>query len=202
MQKFYTDKTKIFECNISVDGTSIKETKTRLLLQFPNNKTLLFHGKINESGKCEIVVPALKHIDECEGEAILEVIAESTYFESWRDKFELKTDKRVVVEVVESEKEIIQETITEPRVAVVIKEDVEEPKAKPVVKKQTAVISEEYRNFKKYLRENEINFNNFVKNKKAFVSLMLEYKKETFSSKEEISIIVENIKEEARLLKS
>jgi len=198
MQKFYTDKTKIFECNISVDGTSLKETKTRLLLQFPNNKNLLFHGKINESGKCEIVVPALKHIDECEGEAILEVIAESTYFESWRDKFELKTDKRVMVEVVESEKEIIQETITEPRVAVVIKEDVEEPKAK----KQTAVISEEYKNFKNYLRENEVNFNKIIKNKKEFVSLMYGYKKDTYSTKEEIAIIVENIKEEARLLKS
>jgi len=192
MQKFYTDKEKIFECNVNVDGASLNETKVRLLLEFTDNTNLLFHGKIGEYGKCKILVPALKEMRHGKGKAKLEVIAESTYFESWDDDFEVETEKKVTVEVVEKEKDVISETV-KPRVAVMMTEVKEEPK-KP--------INPAYKKFKNYLRENEVNFNKIVKNKESFLNLIREYKKATNSSNDDITLIVEEIQIEAKLLKS
>lgn len=197
MQKFYKDKAKLFECNISVEGADINETKARLVLEFPNNRNLLFHGKIGDYGKCEILIPALKELEECEGEVVLEVIAESTYFESWRDNFELKTHKKVMVEVVEKENKVISETL-KPQVAVIINKTTE----KFETKQKQSKISPEFKKFRTYLRENEVNFNKIIKNKTEFFKLLHEYKKVTNSTKGDITIIVEEIKEEAKLLKS
>ena len=198
MQKFYTDKPKIFECSISVsDGVALNETKTRLLLEFPNKRNLLFHGKINENGKCEILVPALKDIAECEGNAVLEVIAEETYFEPWNDKFKLETNKKVVVEVTDKEdRELILAEDAKPQIAVVIKEEVVKPEQKKVEENRN------YLKFKTYLKENNIRITSVIKNKKKFLTLLREYKLNTKASKEEVILIVEEIQREVKLLKS
>lgn len=199
MQKFYTDKPKLFECNVAVDGAALNETKVRLVLEFSDNKNLLFHGKLNERGKCEILIPALKGIEETEGNAILEVIAESTYFESWKDSFQVEKEKKVTVEVYSDDKEVIKEDKT-PKVTVVETEIKKEVAPQP---KPTHSMSPAFKKFKNYLREHdEINFNKVVKNKKEFIALLAEYKKATNATKNDISMIVEGIQEEARLLKS
>jgi hypothetical protein len=119
MQKFYRDKSKLFECNISVDGANINETKARLVLELPNDRNLLFYGKIKENGKCEIKIPALKEFEESNGTVILEIIADSTYFESWRDTFELETNKKVTVEMIEKNDNIIVEKKIVPHVQII-----------------------------------------------------------------------------------
>lgn len=188
MQKFFTDKSKLFECNIMVDGANLNETKARLILEFPNKRNLLFHGKIDKSGKCQIVVPALKEMEECEGNALLEVIAEKTHFESWQDKFKLETNKKVQVEVYEEpEKEVITEEV-KAQVEVVV--EIEEE------------ISPNYKKFKDYITENKINLDTTIKSKKAFFGLLREYKTETNATKEEIISVVEDLQKEIKLLKS
>jgi len=183
MQKIFKDKSKLFECNISVDGADINETKARLILEFPNKRNLLFYGNIHSSGKCKVVIPALKEMEECEGTVLLEVIAESTHFESWRDKFQLETNKKVQVEMVENDKELIAET-TKPKVAVMV-ETVEE-------------VNPNYIRFNKYINENNININSKLKDKNEFFSLLHDYKKKTNSSKEEIMFVVEELKKVAK----
>jgi len=182
MQKFFRDKTKLFECNISVDGARLNETKARLILEFPNKRNLLFYGNIDESGKCSVTIPALKEMDEAEGNVILEIIAESTHFESWRDKFKLETNKKVVVEMVEPRKEIVETKIV-PRVEV-INEELEEP----VVKNKTLD------NFNAYVNENKINIDSALKNKSAFLNLLVEYKRDKNLTKEDIFNVVNEIK--------
>jgi hypothetical protein len=161
MQKFYKDKAKLFECNISVDGANLNETKARLILEFPNNRNLLFHGSINKSGKCEIVVPALKELDECEGKAVLEIIAESTFFESWHDNFMLETNKKVVVEMVERDDKILENT-SKPKVQVMIESTEIDEQTKLDV-------------FKKYVNENHHIGENSI-TKKMCVDLLKEYR--------------------------
>lgn len=181
MQKFYTDKAKLFECNIAIDGANLNETKARLVLEFPNKRSLLFHGNINKNGKCEVMIPALKEMDECEGNVLLEVIADSTYFESWSDKFKLQQNKKVVVEVFDSEKDIINE----------------DKKIKPIVNIITEDIVEHidtYANFKKYVVENKININQIVKSKDNFFKLLREYQKDSGVTKEDVKEIVNEIK--------
>jgi|JFJP01.1.fsa_nt_gi hypothetical protein len=182
MQKFFTDKTKLFECNISVDGANINETKARLILEFPNKRNLLFYGDIDTNGKCKVVIPALKEMNECEGTVLLEVIAESTHFESWRDKFQLETNKKVQVEMVESQKEVIIEN-TKPRVAVIVDNVVE--------------INPTYKKFDKFVNENKININSVMKNKTEFFNTLYEFKNRYNASKEDVVIIVEELKKVA-----
>ena len=57
--KLYTDKSEIFECNVSLEGASIKNSKLRAILKF-DDKNLMVEGKINSNGKGKIIFPKLK----------------------------------------------------------------------------------------------------------------------------------------------
>jgi len=99
--KLYTDKSEIFECNVSLEGASIKNSKLRAILKF-DDKNLMVEGKINSSGKGKIVFPKLKNISE-EGEVgkmELEVIAEDAYFQPYKEVFKVETSKKATVEVL------------------------------------------------------------------------------------------------------
>lgn len=100
MYTFYTDKTEIFECNIQLQGAKIKDSRTRLILE-SDDHNLIFYGTIDSNGKCTIPVKKLKSVlsENVTGKVKLEVIAEDTFFEPWSDSFEIKTNKKVTVEV-------------------------------------------------------------------------------------------------------
>jgi hypothetical protein len=189
MQKIFKDKTKLFECNIYVDGTKLSETKARLILEFPNNRNLLFHGDIDKTGKCEITIPALKEMEECSGRAVLEVIAESSYFETWSDDFELETSKKVRVEMVDkSDKKVLEEEIKKaPRVEIITESAPETP------------INENLNKFKTYVKENNVPILSVVKDKEKVLNILFEYKKKHNLTKE---TIVEIANEINRLKKS
>lgn len=174
MQKFYRDKSKLFECNISVDGAKINETKARLVLEFPNERHLLFHGKIDKNGKCEILIPPLNEMEECEGSALLEIIAEQTYFESWRDDFTLATNKKVVVEVFNEGKPIIENRGI-PKVSIITESVVDE-----------IIVVDEHVNFKQFITESNIDYDSAIKNKRKYLNMLVEYKKNSGLSTKDI----------------
>ena len=99
--KLYTDKSEIFECNVSLEGASIKDSKLRAILKF-DDKNLMVEGKIKSNGKGVIIFPKLKRISE-EGEVgkmELEVIAEDAYFQPYEETFSVITSKKATVEVL------------------------------------------------------------------------------------------------------
>ena len=100
MYKLYTDKTELFECNISLQGASLKKSKARLVVE-TQDYSLLFNGTISKSGKCEIPIRKLKGLidEDTSGNIRLEVIAEDTFFTPWESSFEVETSKKVTVEV-------------------------------------------------------------------------------------------------------
>ena len=51
MYKLFTDKSELFECNISLQGASLKKSKARLVVE-TSDYSLLFKGEINSKGKC------------------------------------------------------------------------------------------------------------------------------------------------------
>ena len=59
MYKLFTDKNELFECNISLQGASLKKSKARLIVE-TSEYSLLFNGKISSNGKCEIPIKKLK----------------------------------------------------------------------------------------------------------------------------------------------
>ena len=100
MYKLFTDKAELFECNISLQGASLKKSKARLVVETPDY-SLLFNGAISKSGKCEIPIKKLKGLidEDITGNIRLEIIAEDTFFTPWKSNFEVETSKKVTVEI-------------------------------------------------------------------------------------------------------
>ena len=157
MYTLYTDKQEIFECSISLEGASVKNSQARLIVE-TDHLNLLFKGTINESGKCTIPIKRLKNlIDESStGQIRLEVIADDTYFTPWESKFNVKTAKKLTVEVAtQSNKVTLKESVP-----VVTVKTTQQPIA-PKHDNSNMHIA----NISKILRRSSININNMQSNK-------------------------------------
>ena len=162
MYKLFTDKNELFECNISLQGASLKKSKARLVVETPEY-SLLFNGSISKGGKCEIPIKKLKGlIDESTtGNIRLEVIAEDTYFTPWESDFEVETSKKVTVEV---KSQTIKKPIIEARVKV----------------KETITTSEKQHviNLFKLLIKDDINVDNISYKRNALNNIVATYLQE------------------------
>ena len=100
MYKLFTDKSELFECDIKLEGASLKKSKARLVVE-TQDYSLMFNGSISKGGKCEIPIRKLKGLidEDTTGNIRLEVIAEDTFFTPWETDFEIETSKKVTVEV-------------------------------------------------------------------------------------------------------
>jgi len=120
METFYQDKDSYFKCRVEIDGASLEESKARLVLKFNDSMSYLFESKIDGDGKCKIKVPALKNMSDANGSLVLEVIADSTFFEPFTSNFIVKKSKNVVVIKEDEEKD---ELITsKPKVNIIREE--------------------------------------------------------------------------------
>lgn len=111
MYKLFTDKTEVFECNIKLEGASLKNSHARLIIE-SEDVNLLFNGTINKDGKCTIPIKKLKGLLEGEtsGQIKLEVIADDTYFTPWKSDFIVEASRKVTVEVKQPDADIIIES--------------------------------------------------------------------------------------------
>lgn len=103
LYKLYKDKDEEFNCNITVEGSSIDDTYVRLVLE-TENWNLLFNGELI-NGKCIIPIKRLNILKENEiGNIKLEVITEGNVFVPWEDKFIVKMSKKVLFAMNEDKK--------------------------------------------------------------------------------------------------
>ena len=172
MYKLFTDKTELFECNISLQGASLKKSKARLVVE-TQDYSLLFNGSINSNGKCEIPIRKLKGLidEDTNGSIRLEVIAEDTFFTPWQSDFEVETSKKVTVEV---KTQTTQKPILE---------------AKATVKPQQVTISEKKHvvNLFKLLIKEDINIDNISYKRNKLNNIVATYLKEnTINNTEKI----------------
>ena len=165
MYKLFTDKNELFECNISLQGASLKKSKARLVVE-TQDYSLLFKGDINSNGKCEIPIRKLKGlIDEnTTGNIRLEVIAEDTFFTPWESDFEVDTSKKVTVEV---KSQSTKKPIVETKVKVKVKNE------KPTITERNHVI-----NLFKLLIKEDININNITFKRNKLNNIVATYLKE------------------------
>ena len=172
MYKLFTDKTELFECNISLQGASLKKSKARLVVE-TQDYSLLFNGSINSNGKCEIPIRKLKGLidEDTNGSIRLEVIAEDTFFTPWQSDFEVETSKKVTVEV---KTQTTQKPILE---------------AKATVKPQQVTKSEKTHvvNLFKLLIKEDINIDNISYKRNKLNNIVATYlKKHTVNDTEKI----------------
>lgn len=122
---FYRDSNEMFECDVKIEGTSYEKTKTRLVLEF-SDRSLMFPGFISE-GHVSIEIPRLSGIQDKTGKAVLEVIADSTYFEAWTSDFEVANKQSIQVSEVK---------IGNQKPSIVVEAISKEPPKKEILKKE------------------------------------------------------------------
>ena len=109
--KLYTDKSEIFECKITLEGASLKDATSRIVVNTPDLK-LMFEGTIDNQGNCKIPIRKLRGLfgENDKGTIRLEVIAEDTYFLPWESDFIVNTSKKIKVEVKGQQNQPITES--------------------------------------------------------------------------------------------
>jgi hypothetical protein len=195
MYKIFTDKGKLFKCNIDISGASMKDCHARLLLETDEN-IFLYKGKVNSNGVCEVEIPKIKNFEEgVEGKMKLEVIVENTLFNPWESDFIVTASKKVNVQVEdENDLEPVKESIVDNKMKVsvimddedenleyknnLIKEEVKKEEVKEVVQEKKEEIKKE--EIKKEIKKEEtmivkenkspkdeiFDFNSFLENNK------------------------------------
>ena len=95
MYKLFTDKSELFECDIKLQGASLKKSKARLVVE-TQDYSLMFNGSISKGGKCEIPIRKLKGLidEDTTGNIRLEVIAEDTFLLLGKQILKLKQVKK------------------------------------------------------------------------------------------------------------
>ena len=107
--KLYTDKQEIFECKIYLEGASLTQASSRIIVETQDLK-LLFEGTIDKDGNCKVPIKKLRGLvgEDTKGTMKLEVIAEDTYFIPWESDFEVDTAKKIKVEVKQQSKPLVK----------------------------------------------------------------------------------------------
>jgi hypothetical protein len=121
MYKLYSDKSKKFTCNIDITGASLKECEARLVLE-TNSVNLLYYGKIDSNGLCEVEIDKLKDLlpENTKGKLKLEVIADKQFFTAWESKFVVEQQKTVkITEMVDNDSFVN----TTKKVSVIVEDD-------------------------------------------------------------------------------
>ena len=158
--KLYTDKQETFECDLYLEGASLKDSSARILVE-TKDLTLLFPGTITEDGNCKVPIKKLKGLldEKSEGNIKLEVIAEDTLIEPWQSEFVVETAKKVTVELKgQGDKKPIKES-SKPQVKI------------KNIKNDFNPINEIVR----VLKENNMTLQKVAKDKKRIVSILENY---------------------------
>ena len=176
MYTLYTDKQELFECSISLEGASVKNSKVRLIVE-ADNLNLLFKGTIDSSGKCTVPIRKLKNLleESTKGKIRLEVIADDTYFTPWESDFEVETAKKVTVEV---KSQTNKNTLTENKTGVTVK---------------NIKVGDHVQNLSRMLVKENINVSNMSKNKDKLNNIIASYLKTNKISDGEKNKIIEGI---------
>jgi TusA-related sulfurtransferase len=176
MYTLYTDKQELFECSISLEGASVKNSQARLIVE-SDNLNLLFKGTIDSNGKCSVPIKKLKNLleESTKGKIRLEVIADDTYFTPWESDFEVETARKVTVEV---KTQTNKNTIAEAKTGVVVRD---------------IKVGDHVQNLSKMLVKENINVHNMVSNKVKLNDVIASYLKTNKISNGEKGRIIEGI---------
>jgi TusA-related sulfurtransferase len=176
MYTLYTDKQELFECSISLEGASVKNSQARLIVE-SDNLNLLFKGTIDSSGKCTVPIKKLKNLleESTKGKIRLEVIADDTYFTPWESDFEVETARKVTVEVKSQSNKT---TIAESKTGVTV---------------QNVKVGDHIQNLSKMLVKENINVHNIGKHRAKLNNVIASYLKVNKISDGEKGRIIEGI---------
>ncbi len=183
MYTLFTDKTELFECNIKLEGASLKNSQARLIIE-SEDLNLLFKGQITSDGKCIIPIKKLKGLLEgsTKGEIKLEVIADDTYFTPWKSEFIVEASKKLTVEVKSQDAALIAESAPKVQVSGIKEtENLADPITEHIVKLVKLLIKE------------DINLNNLSIKKDKVNNIIATYTKENPIQETQLPKVIDGI---------
>jgi hypothetical protein len=183
MYTLFTDKTELFECNIKLEGASLKNSQARLIIE-SEDINLLFKGQITPEGKCLIPIKKLKGLLEgnTKGEIKLEVIAEDTYFTPWKSEFIVEASKKLTVEVKSQDADLIIESTPKVQISG-IKET--QSLADPITEHILKLV--------KLLIKEDVNLNNLSIKKDKVNNIIATYTKENPIQETQLPKVIDGI---------
>jgi len=181
MYKLFTDKPEVFECNIKLEGASLKNSQARLIIE-TEDINLLFNGTITSDGKCTIPIKKLRGLLESntEGQIKLEVIAEDTYFTPWKSSFQVEASKKLTVEVKSQDVELIMENAPKIQVSGIKEENID-PITEHVIKLVRMLLKE------------DINVKNLTIKKDKVNNIVATYLQENKIEQKQVQEIIDGI---------
>ena len=162
MYKIFLDKSKMFQCNVDIEGAALDKSKARLLIE-TENFSLAFNGDIKRNGDVKIPINKLKGFinEEDSGKISLEVIAEDTIFVPWETEYTASLSKKVEVKILESlnEEELVEE----------------KPKMSFSIVPDEFDTAQHLSEIEKILEKHNVQKKNLLENKKVFNKLVEKY---------------------------
>ena len=126
MYTIQLDQTKNFECNLKIQGASLKKSKINMIIE-GDDFDIKLKGTIDSTGQVTIPVKKLKGIldENVKGNMFLEVIAEDTYFTPYKTEYLTEVSRKVEVISVNgksreslTESESVDITDSKPKVTI------------------------------------------------------------------------------------
>lgn len=127
--RLYLDKNNLFECDIQLQGASIKNSFARIILESKDH-SYVFKGQIDQNGHCSVEMNKLKDLFESDesGSISLEVVADDVYFSPWSDTYQTDLSKKIDVVVKEQEEPV------KPMISVSVKQQ-------PILKESQKIVN-------------------------------------------------------------
>jgi hypothetical protein len=191
MYKLFTDKTELFECTIKLEGAKLTNSKVRLVVE-SNDLNLLFKGKIDSDGKCEIPITKLRGLldENTQGNIRLEVIADDTYFSPWETNFTVEAAKKLTVEVKSQQGQLLESQ--DSRIVVTDIKNMEEPEE---ILEIPDTIQEHVQKIFQLLAQEQISIKNITYKRDRLNNIVATYLQENTIPKEKSSEIISGIVE-------
>ena len=194
MYKLFTDKVELFECDVKLEGASLKNSVARIVIE-SEEVNLLFNGEITSEGKCKIPIKKLRGLlgENSKGTLKLEIIAEDTYFVPWTSEFAVQAAKKVTVEVKSQAASKIVENAAPAVKVTSVKGQVKENKQLIKNKRVPLSVQEHIVRIVKLLVREDIKLSNLRIKKDRLNNIMAVYTRKCAINENQTSQIIEGI---------
>lgn len=114
--KIFRDKAESFECRVMIEGSDVKKTAVRLILE-SEEWNIFFKGSIN-GGVCRIPLKKISILSPgLKGVIKLEVVVDGEIFYPWYETFQVQNSKNVKVEILSQKQNNQVQSGTSVRIA-------------------------------------------------------------------------------------
>ena len=114
--KIFRDKAESFECKVFIEGSDVKNTAVRLILE-SEEWNIFFKGSIN-GGVCRIPLKKISILSPgLKGVIKLEVVVDGEIFYPWYETFQMQNSKNVKVEILSQKQNNQAQSGTRVRIA-------------------------------------------------------------------------------------